>query len=123
VLPVGGPGAALTPREYGEQLFALLGRPPRFRHVPVRLLDGVAGALGALARAAPGRAGGALAARAEFARIGRYYATESMLVWDERAGRYDADATPSAGRDTLAGHYRALLRGEASADLGAHAAF
>jgi divinyl chlorophyllide a 8-vinyl-reductase len=42
VLPVGGPGAALTPRQQGEQLFALLGRPPRFRDVPVRLLDGVA---------------------------------------------------------------------------------
>ena len=38
---------------------------------------------------------------AEFGRIGRYYATESMLVWDEAAGRYVADATPSYGRDTL----------------------
>jgi divinyl chlorophyllide a 8-vinyl-reductase len=46
-----------------------------------------------------------------------------MLVWDERAGRYDADATPSFGRETLAEHYAKLLRGEASADLGAHAAF
>ena len=118
VLPVGGPGAALTPREYGEQLFALLGRPPRFRHVPVRLLDAAAAALGALGRVVP-----PLAAKAEFARIGRYYATESMLVWDERAGRYDAAATPSFGRETLAEHYRKLLRGEASAGLGDHAAF
>jgi divinyl chlorophyllide a 8-vinyl-reductase len=123
VLPVGGPGPALTPREQGALLFALLGRPPRFAHVPPRLLGGVAGALGLLARAAPAPLAARAAARAEFARIGHYYATESMLVWDARAGRYDADATPEFGRDTLAEHYRRLLAGEASADLGAHAAF
>ncbi len=118
VLPIGGPGDAITPRQQGELLFAILGRPPRFRHVPVRLLDGIIGTLGAL-----GRVARPLAAKAELARIGRYYATESMLVWDARAGRYDADATPSVGRDTLADHYRALLRGTATADLGEHAVF
>jgi len=127
VLPIGGPDAAITPRQQGELLFALLGRLPRFTHVPVRLLDGAAGALGVLARAVPPRVAPALAAtleaRAEFARIGRYYATESMLVWDARAGRYDADATPAVGHETLAAHYRQLLHGEASADLGAHAVF
>ena len=35
VLPIGGPGEAITPRAQGEQLFALLGREPRFTHVPV----------------------------------------------------------------------------------------
>lgn len=38
---------------------------------------------------------------AEFGRIGRYYATESMLVWDDKAQKYLADATPSYGSDTL----------------------
>jgi divinyl chlorophyllide a 8-vinyl-reductase len=123
VLPVGGPGPAITPRQQGELLFALLGRRPRFAHVPVRLLDGVAGALGALAHALPARLAGRVAAKAEFARIGRYYATESMLTWDEGAGRYDPDATPEFGRDTLAEHYRRLLAGEAEAGLGAHAVF
>ncbi len=118
VLPIGGPGDAITPRQQGELLFALLGRPPRFTHVPVRLLDGIVGTFGAL-----GRVARPLAAKAEMARIGRYYATESMLVWDERAGRYDADATPSVGRETLADHYRALLQGTATADLGEHAVF
>jgi divinyl chlorophyllide a 8-vinyl-reductase len=118
VLPIGGPGDAITPRQQGELLFALLGRPPRFTHVPVRLLDVVAAALGALGRVVP-----PLAAKAELARIGRYYATESMLVWDERAQRYDAAATPSFGRDTLAEHYRTLLASGASADRGDHAVF
>ena len=118
VLPIGGPGDAITPRQQGELLFALLGRPPRFTHVPVQLLDGIVGALGAL-----GRVARPVAAKAELARIGRYYATESMLVWDSHAGRYDADATPSVGRDTLADHYRTLLHGTATADLGEHTVF
>lgn len=123
VLPVGGPGPAITPRAQGELLFALLGRPARIRSVPPGLLGGAAAALGALARVAPGALGDRLADRAELARIGAYYATESMLVWDAASGRYDADATPEFGRRTLADHYRRLLAGDAGAGLGAHAVF
>lgn len=118
ILPIGGPGPALTPREQGELLFAAVGRPPRFRSVPVALLDAIAGTLGALGTVIP-----ALADKAEFARIGRYYATESMLVWDAEAGRYDAEATPAFGEQTLAEHYSRLVRGEVEDDRGAHAVF
>jgi divinyl chlorophyllide a 8-vinyl-reductase len=121
VLPIGGPGPALTPREQGEHLFALLGREPRFKQVPVALMDAIIGALGLAGRAVP-----ALAAKAELARIGRYYATESMLVWDAAAGRYDEQATPSWGRQTLWDHYAALVRGDATASdtqRGDHAVF
>ncbi|WP_119353104.1 NAD(P)H-binding protein [Azohydromonas sediminis] len=118
VLPIGGPGEALTPRQQGELLFALLGRPPRFRQVPLVLLDAIVAVLAALGRVLP-----PLADKAEFARIGRYYATESMLVLDPASGRYDASATPSHGTRTLADHYAALLRGEATVDLGDHAVF
>ena len=45
ILPIGGPGPAITPREQGERLFALLGRPPKLRSVPVSMLDAVIGAL------------------------------------------------------------------------------
>ncbi len=118
VLPIGGPGAALTPRQQGEQLFALLGRPPRFRQVPVALLDAIVAVLGTLGRVLP-----ALADKAELARIGRYYATESMLVWDAAAGRYDAAATPSTGHQTLSDFHARLLRGEAVLERGDHAVF
>lgn len=104
VLPIGGPGPAMTPREQAEALFALLGEEPRFRHVPVRLMDVIVGVLGALGDVVP-----SLRDKAEYARIGRYYATESMLVWDEEAGRYDADATPETGADRLLSHYAALI--------------
>ena len=53
VLPVGGPGEAITPRQQGECLFRLLGRRARFRHVPVAALDGVIGVLGTLGRVVP----------------------------------------------------------------------
>jgi divinyl chlorophyllide a 8-vinyl-reductase len=118
VLPIGGPGPALTPRDQGEALFAALEMPPRFRHVPVALMDGIVGVSGTL-----GRVSARWAERAEFARIGRYYATESMLVWDEGAGRYDAEATPEFGTETLAGHYARVLAGEVAVNLAEHAVF
>jgi divinyl chlorophyllide a 8-vinyl-reductase len=118
VLPIGGPGEAITPRQQGEQLFRLLGRPPRFRPVPVALLDTIIGVLGAAGHVLP-----AAAKKAELARIGRYYATESMLVWDAAAGRYDAAATPSTGSETLFDFYAALLSGKAAAERGDHAVF
>jgi divinyl chlorophyllide a 8-vinyl-reductase len=118
VLPIGGPGPALTPRQQGEQLFALLGQAPRFKRVPVALLDAIIALLGALGHLLP-----SLAAKAELARIGRYYATESMLVWDAQKGHYDAAATPSTGTCSLVDHYRDLLSGAAMHERGDHAVF
>jgi divinyl chlorophyllide a 8-vinyl-reductase len=121
ILPIGGPGEAVTPLEQAERLHALLGRPLRVRRVPLALMRGIAGTLGLAAKAAPWSK--ALAAKAEFARIGEYYASESMLVWSEQAGRYDAAATPSFGSDTLWAHYEALISGTAVHERGEHAVF
>ncbi len=119
ILPVGGPGPAITPREQGQHLFGLLGKPAKFKQVPVGLLDAVIAVLSTLGRVVP-----PLAAKAELARIGRYYATESMLVLDPATGRYDADATPSTGRDTLFDFYeRVVKQGERTPDRGDHAVF
>ncbi|PTM61774.1 divinylchlorophyllide 8-vinylreductase [Phreatobacter oligotrophus] len=118
ILPIGGPGEAITPRQQGEELFRLLGRAPRFRQVPVALLDTIIWGLGTLGRAVP-----SLADKAELARIGRYYATESMLVLDPATGRYDAQATPSTGTETLFDFYARLVAGEAAVDRGDHAVF
>jgi len=118
ILPIGGPGPAITPRDQGEALFAMLGRAPKFRQVPVAMLDAIIAVLGAFGRVSP-----KLAAKAELARIGRYYATESMLVLDSVTGRYDADATPTTGSDTLFDHYADLIAGEATTEHGDHAVF
>jgi divinyl chlorophyllide a 8-vinyl-reductase len=118
ILPIGGPGPAITPRQQGEALFALLKKPPRYKHVPVGLLDGIVSALHVAGKLLP-----PLARKAELARIGRYYATESMLVWDAARGRYDADATPSTGTQTLTAHYESLLQGTVANERGEHAVF
>jgi divinyl chlorophyllide a 8-vinyl-reductase len=118
ISPIGGPGPALTPRAQGELLFAAVKMKPRFRSVPVGVLDAVIAGLDLAGRVAP-----ALRAKAELARIGRYYATQSMLVFNGASGRYDADATPETGRDTLGGFYTSLAAGGAPPDRGDHAVF
>jgi divinyl chlorophyllide a 8-vinyl-reductase len=114
VLPIGGPGPAISNLDQAAMLERLLGRKVSVRHVPVALMDGIVGALSLAGRLSP-----KLKAKAELARIGRYYATESMLVWD--GAHYDADATPEFGGDRLEDHYDAMLRGEVADDRGAHA--
>lgn len=118
ILPIGGPGPAITPRDQVAILEHLTGQPVRVKQVPIALMDAIITVLSAAGRLSP-----ALRAKAELARIGRYYATESMLVWDAARARYDADATPEFGTDTLADHYAALLRGDLADDRGAHKVF
>lgn len=118
ILPIGGPGPAVTPRQQGEHLFRLLGREPRFRSVPPGLIRVLGGLLAIAGRVSP-----AMADKAELAAIGHYYATESMLVLDPATGRYSADATPSTGSQTLFDHYAGLVSGAIADDRGDHAVF
>ncbi|MEL7198373.1 MAG: NAD(P)H-binding protein [Pseudomonadota bacterium] len=104
ILPIGGPGPAITMREQGALLFDALGREPHFRSVPVRMFSAFAGVLGLAEHWSDWAA-----EKAEYARIARYYATESMLVWDGERAEYSADATPEFGSDTLRDHYARLL--------------
>ena len=84
------------------------------QQVSIALMDGPIAVLEGLSRFVP-----ALQDTAEFGRIGRYYAAESMLVWDEERQRYDADATPSFGEDTLEQFFERVVRdGMAVQDLG-----
>ena len=118
ILPIGGPGQAITPLQQGEYLFKLLGKTPHYKHVPVGLLDVIIAVLQTAGGLIP-----ALKDKAELARIGRYYATESMLVWNTQTQAYDADATPSFGTQTLFEHYEQLVAGQADVQLGEHSVF
>ena len=118
ILPIGGPGPAITPLDQAAMLERLFGRPVPIRHVPVALMSTIIAGLAALGTLSP-----RFAARAGLARIGRYYATQSMLVWDPATQSYDADATPEFGTDRLEDHYAAMLRGDVADDRGAHAIF
>lgn len=118
VLPIGGPGEAITPLDQAHMLFDLLGQPAKIRRVPTGLLRTIALGLGVCGRLVP-----SLADKAELAKIGHYYATQSMLALDPQTGEYNAAATPSFGSDTLVEHYRAVLAGETVVKRGDHAVF
>ncbi|XP_073126861.1 divinyl chlorophyllide a 8-vinyl-reductase, chloroplastic [Henckelia pumila] len=119
ILPIGGPGDALTPLEQGEMLFKLLGKEPKFLKVPIQIMDFAIGVLDFLVKVFP-----SLEDAAEFGKIGRYYAAESMLTWDPETGTYDAGKTPSYGKDTLEKFFERVLRdGMAGQELGEQTIF
>ena len=45
----------------------------------------------------------------EFLKIAYYYATESMLFWDEKNHAYSSNKTPEFGKDTLEDYYKKIL--------------
>lgn len=115
VLPIGGPGRAYTPLDQANVLFRVAGVAPSYVRVPIEIMDGVIALLDKLGSVFP-----QLEDAAEFGRIGRYYAAESMLVYDPVTGQYDADATPSYGKDTLQAVFTKLVKeGMKGQELGA----
>ncbi|NTW54070.1 MAG: NAD(P)-dependent oxidoreductase [Chlorobaculum sp.] len=119
ILPIGGPGKAVTNLDQALMLFELLGREPKLKKMPIQMFDVIIPVLTLLSKILP-----SFAEKAEFARIGKYYCSESMLVWDPVKKRYDADATPSYGTETLRDFYKqALEKGLAGQELGAHSMF
>ena len=119
ILPIGGPGDALSARQQGEMLFKALGKKPWMISLPIALMDVPVGCLDFLSAKFP-----SLEDTAEFGKIGRYYAGESMLVWDEQRQQYDSDATPSYGTDTLEQFFERVVRdGMDGQDLGDAALF
>ncbi len=119
VLPIGGPGPALNSKEQAEILFKLLGRPVKTRKIPSIFFKIVNGCLAPFAIFSE-----TLSDKREFLRIGYYYATESMLVWDDDINAYDTAQTPEFGTKSLETFYKQVLEsGLQGHDLGAHKLF
>ena len=118
ILPIGGPGPALTPLDMGREIFRLSGRPEKIKHVPLRVIDTIGAGLRVLGTLSPH-----LAAKGELAQIGRYYASESMLLYDTETGTYDADMTPEFGEERLFDFYADVIAGRKNVDLGDQAVF
>lgn len=116
VLPIGGPGPAVTPLDQAAILGRLLGREVPVRRVPAGLMPAIATGL-----SVAGMVSAKAKEKADLARIGHYYGTQSMLLWDGE--RYNADATPEFGGDTLKTHYERIFLGEIDAALGLHSVF
>lgn len=118
ILPIGGPGGAITPMDQAEALFGMLGKPVKVRRIPIGLIVAIQEVLRVAGLLIP-----KAAEKAELARIGHYYATESMLVMDTATGQYDADATLSTGSETLFEFYQKLIAADASVQRGDHSVF
>ena len=95
----------MTPLEQGEILFRLLGKEPNFLKLPIGIMDFAIGILDFLVKFVP-----AMEDAAEYGKIGRYYAAESMLILNPVTGEYSAEKTPSYGKDTLEDFFERVLR-------------
>ena len=119
VLPIGGPGEAMSALQQGTMLFEILSMEPKFVKVPIEVMDGVIKVLDTFAGFFAN-----MRDAAEFGKIGRYYAAESMLVMNQESEEYDAKATPSYGTDTLEAFFKKVaVEGLAGQELGDQAVF
>ena len=119
VLPIGGPGPALTPIMMGTMLFEIINEKPRFRSIPSRIFKMADKSIAPLSffseKARNTR---------QFLKIAHYYASESMLFYNLKTESYDEKLTPEYGNDRLENHYQKLLSSELINDeLGAHKLF
>jgi divinyl chlorophyllide a 8-vinyl-reductase len=126
ILPIGGPGEAMSALQQGTMLFEILGMEPKFIKVPIEVMDGVIKVLDTFAGFFSN-----MRDAAEFGKIGRYYAAESMLMLDDEKSDaekdewvYDASKTPSYGTDTLGDFFKKVsVEGLAGQELGDQAVF
>ncbi len=98
-------------------LFSLLGKPVKFRSVPLGMLRAICAILAALGRFSP-----KLADKAE-SRGSVSIMRASPCLSGTRKPPLRSAATPSAGSDTLRDHYIRLIRGELRDERGYHAVF
>ena len=105
ILPIGGPNQSLTPKNVGEMLFEVFEVTPKYKSFPTKLLDAIRLLL---LIAAPFSSWAK--SKSELIKIAKYYATESMLIWDDNKLCYDPLKTPSTGEDTLEQYFHAIKK-------------
>ena len=105
ILPIGGPNQSLTPKNVGEILFDVFEVLPKYKSFPTKLLDAIRFFL-LIASPFSNWAKNKL----ELIKIAKYYATESMLIWDESKLCYDPFKTPSTGEDTLEEYFYSIKK-------------
>jgi len=99
ILPIGGPKPALTPADLAAIISNIYEKPNTTRSISPRIFDVLRWLFAPLVPfSAWARE------KYELMNIGKYYATESMLVWDTSDGQYKAEHTPSTGQDTFHDH-------------------
>ena len=103
ILPIGGPKQSITPKDIGKILFEIFEVPPKYKSFPTKLLDAIRLLLLIISPFSNWAKN-----KSELINIAKYYATESMLIWDEKKECYDANMTPSTGKDTLRDYFYSI---------------
>ena len=103
ILPIGGPKQSLTPKDIGKILFEIFEVSPKYKSFPTKILDVIRVLLLIISPFSNWAKN-----KSELIKIAKYYATESMLIWDETKKCYDSKMTPSTGKDTLRDYFYSL---------------
>ncbi len=103
ILPIGGPKQSLTPKDIGKILFEIFEVSPKYKSFPTKLLDAIRLLLLIISPFSNWAKN-----KSELIKIAKYYATESMLIWDETKKCYDSNMTPSTGKDTLRDYFYSI---------------
>ena len=103
ILPIGGPKQSITPKDIGKILFEIFELSPKYKSFPTKLLDAIRLLLLIISPFSNWAKN-----KSELIKIAKYYATESMLIWDEKKECYDANMTPSTGKDTLRDYFYSI---------------
>jgi divinyl chlorophyllide a 8-vinyl-reductase len=103
ILPIGGPKQSLTPKDIGKILFEIFEVSPKYKSFPTKILDVIRVLLLIISPLSNWAKN-----KSELIKIAKYYATESMLIWDEKKECYDANMTPSTGKDTLRDYFYSI---------------
>ena len=103
ILPIGGPKQSITPKDIGKILFEIFEVSPKYKSFPTKLLDAIRLLLLIISPFSNWAKN-----KSELIKIAKYYATESMLIWDEKKECYDANMTPSTGKDTLRDYFYSI---------------
>ena len=101
---VGGPGPPISPKNQAEILFKLSKNEKKITHISPNLFLVIIYVLMPLSKISK-----KIQDFREFLKIAYYYATESMLFWDEKNHAYSSDKTPEFGKDTLEDYYKKIL--------------
>ena len=101
---VGGPGPPISPKNQAELLFKLSKNEKKINHISPKLFLVIIHVLMPLSKISK-----KIQDFREFLKIAYYYATESMLFWDEKNHAYSSEKTPEFGKDTLEDYYKKIL--------------
>ncbi len=107
ILSIGGPGPVRTQKDLGDIIFKLLNKSPKYFHMPSNVFKILATLISPL-----GLISTKMRDKAEFLRIAHYYATESMLFWNEKIKQYSPEETIEVGKDTIENFYKSIIEND-----------